>query len=650
MKDIRRFSLLTTFVVLTHVSGLFVQSVFRLLQYLIIGNMITDTDACVFPAFIRGLWFDNVVGCYILALPLAVLFTAAVFGCYHRILRKGAAIWFGVLYTAVFAVSAANIPYFRYFFKNINSGIFEWFGYAGTTAGMVLGETSYILYITAFIVISGLFAYWLYIVEKRFSERIASAPADRRGFLYTALKLGTTIVAAGLCMLGIRGRLGYNPIKISEAYYCNDPFLNQLGISPSFNLLTSSLDDMRKENRELRLMPYSEAIANSRKFLGCDTIVTDTVNILRRHIVADESVNRKPNVVIILMESMSAAFMSHSGLYKGLTPVLDSIYDNSLAFANFYSAGIHTNHGIMASLYSFPALMKRNLMKGTVTPRKTGIPTVLKANGWHNMFFMTHEAQYDNMNAFLRTNGYDEVFSQENYPSEEVVNSFGVSDRYLFRYAIGAIDKACGKGKPFMATLLTISNHPPYVIPDWFHPVSTVPETQIVEYADWSIGEFLKEARQRKWYDNTVFVLLADHGKIVGDVDAELPQSYNHVPLMIFGPGIKNGIYNGLGMQADLMPTLLSVLGVSYDYDGFGHNLLSEPREMVFYSADDQIVARDSSGFYIYYPGSGRNICYDTTENGKRPHESGMDNRFAALKNYVFSMIQTAEYIYRKQK
>lgn len=651
MKDIRRFFLLASFVALLHVYGLLVLSAFRFLQYSVLGYMITDAKAEVLPAFLRGLWFDNVVGCYILVLPLVVLFVAAVFGCYHRALRRGAAIWFGVLYMAVFAVSAANVPYFQYFFKNINSGIFEWFGYAETTAGMVIGEKSYIYYIAAFFFASGGYASWVYFAERRFSRMIASAPADGRSLSCVAIKLAATVAVAGLCVLGIRGRLGYNPIKVSEAYYCNDPFLNQLGISPAFNLLTSSLDDMRKENRELKLMPYSEAVEKSRKYLGCDTVLAaDSVNVLRRHISAAGVVSEKPNVVIILMESMSAAFMSRSGLYSGLTPVLDSIYDNSLAFANFYSAGIHTNHGLMASLYSFPALMKRNLMKGTVTPRKTGIPTVLKANGWHNMFFMTHEAQYDNMNAFLRTNGYDDVFSQENYPTEEVVNSFGVSDRFLFRYAIDQIDRACSKGKPFMATLLTVSNHPPYVIPDWFHPASAAPETQIVEYADRSVGEFLNDARQREWYGNTVFVLMADHGKIVGNVDSELPQSYNHIPLMMFGPGIEHRVYSGLGMQVDFMPTLLSVLGISYDYDGFGHNLLSEHRDKVFYSADDQIVARDSSGFYIYYPGSGRGVCYETPVGGGQPRETGMNNRFAALKDYAFSMIQTAEYIYRRQK
>lgn len=214
--------------------------------------------------------------------------------------------------------------------------------------------------------------------------------------------------------------------------------------------------------------------------------------------------------------------------------------------------------------------MFRNLMKGTVTPHRKGLPTVLKQLGYDNMFFMTHEAQYDNMKAFFLTNGYKEIFSQESYPKDSVVNSFGVSDHFEFDFALQQLNNKAKRKQPFMATILTISNHPPYVVPEWFKARTKDPETQIVEYADWAIGDFLRKARKRPWYKNTIFVIQADHGKMVGKSDVELPESYNHIPLIMFGPGIKPMKYDGLGMQVDVMPTLLGLMGVSYNYDGFG--------------------------------------------------------------------------------
>ena len=270
---------------------------------------------------------------------------------------------------------------------------------------------------------------------------------------------------------------------MSQAYYCQDAFLNQLGINPAFNLLTSSLDNMRKENRRLNLMSDREALAYVQQRLGVDSAKADPLYPLRRQ-VSDSLPMQRRNVVIILMESMSGALLHTLGNPEQLTPTLDSLAGRSLFFSRFYSAGIHTNIGMTAALYSMPAILSRNLMKGTVTPHRTGLPTILKEKGYTNLFFMTHEAQYDNMNAFFRTNGYDEIYSQENYPSSAVVNSFGVPDDFLFSYALPVLNRHAATGKPFMATLLTISNHPPYIIPDDQTWRTSDPETQIVEYAD----------------------------------------------------------------------------------------------------------------------------------------------------------------------
>ena len=635
------------FLLRVHLLALLLMTAFRVVQFVVLNDMISATSgAPIMPAFIRGVWFDNVIVCYVMVVPLAILLLAATFGYCARWLRLSAAIWLGLFITVVLAVSAANIPYFAYFFKNIDASIFGWFGYVGTTAGMLVGESSYLYYFLLFAAAFFVLLSGLRFTLRRADESIAASP-KQKGWGWVPLRLALTAAIVGLCIFGIRGRMGYNPIKVSQAYYCKDPFLNQLGIAPSFNLVTSTLDGMRKENTELQLMPYDEAIDYTRSQLGIDG-VADSTALLRRYVDVDSIIGRR-NVVIILMESMSASLMQTFGQQQPLTPTLDSLYQCSLAFTRFYSAGIHTNHGITATLYSFPALMMRNLMKGTVTPRRSGIATVLDAHGYNNLFFMTHESQYDNMNAFLRTNGYDKIFAQEDYPKGEVVNSFGVPDKYLFDFALPEINRVAAIGDPFMATILTISNHPPYIIPDGMKVLTNEPETQIVEYADRCIGDFLTKARREPWYDNTIFVILADHGKLVGEMDSELPQSYNHIPLIMFGPGVTPGIYDGLGAQVDVMPTLLGLLGVDYDYDGFGIDLLKSRRDKVFYTSDTQIVARDSIACVIHDPQLQKDFCYDVLPDGQlkaADHTAHHDS----LRRYGFAMEQTAEWMLRHQK
>ena len=135
-----------------HVLILLLLSFYRVLEFGILrGMMSSHGDAPVLTAFIKGVWFDNVIACYIMIVPLALLLLAATMGWYPKALRRFAGIWWGVLYAVVMGISASNIPYFAYFFKNIDASIFGWFGYAGTTAGMLVGERSYLIYFLLFL-------------------------------------------------------------------------------------------------------------------------------------------------------------------------------------------------------------------------------------------------------------------------------------------------------------------------------------------------------------------------------------------------------------------------------------------------------------------------------------------------------------------
>lgn len=588
----KRFGLSLLYLLTIHIGALLFFFLFRFILFVSTGHQfsgnIQNNIALQAIAFIKGVWFDNVIACYVLLLPLVVLWVAGICNYTAKWLYRSTAAYFITLYSLAFIISAANIPYFSYFFKTINSSIYNWFGYGATTAGMIFGETSF--YFPIFLgLVSILISGWGITASSAYFYRLSIKVPNTVSSIQRISVFITGVACIGLCLFGIRGRMGYNPIKVSQAYYCEDPFLNQLGVNPVFNLLTSTLDDNRKENRYLHLMPEQEAIEEVQQLLGRKGITQ--ISPIAREIKQSADTTTFRNVVLIFMESMSANLMESFGSNKSLTPFLDSLYHQSLSFSHFYSSGIHTNHGMYSTLYSFPAIMKRNAMKGSVIPVYSGLPTILKDNGYQNLFFMTHESQYDNMNAFFRTNGFDEIYAQENYPAEKVVNSFGVQDDFLYQYALPILNKKATSGRPFFTVLLSISNHPPYIIPDYFKPHSDKPEDQIVEYADWSIKQFITEAEKQPWFDNTIFVLLGDHGKLVDSPESEIPQSYNHIPLMIYGKGIQPEIRAQFGGQIDVAPTLLGLLNIGYIQNNFGINLLKEQRPCIFYTADNLIAA-----------------------------------------------------------
>lgn len=142
-----RFGISLAFLLSVHLLALVCFTLFRAVLFCTVDYTFPTDIAgdCLLQsvAFVRGLWFDNVIACYILLLPLVMFWVAGWFDYTAKWLYRAAAVFFILFYSLSFVISAANIPYFAYFFKTINSSIFNWFGYAGTTAGMIFGETSY---------------------------------------------------------------------------------------------------------------------------------------------------------------------------------------------------------------------------------------------------------------------------------------------------------------------------------------------------------------------------------------------------------------------------------------------------------------------------------------------------------------------------
>jgi hypothetical protein len=186
----KRFTKTIVYILSIHVLAILALSLFRLIEYFSLHRMITDNRADRFIAFVNGLWFDNVVTCYISVLPLAVILLSACFNYYRKWMLKAIMIWYSFWFAIVFMPSAANTPYFAYFFKNINSSIFEWFGYASTTSGMLLQESSYWLYIASYFIVISSFVYLLKHLYGFFWKRIDESHADRHRYqLYLCVSL-----------------------------------------------------------------------------------------------------------------------------------------------------------------------------------------------------------------------------------------------------------------------------------------------------------------------------------------------------------------------------------------------------------------------------------------------------------------------------
>jgi len=534
-----------------------------------------------------GVRFDVVISGYILFIPALMLFIMEIIRVNNQVIRKIVFYWIFILFTIAFIISAADIPYFNQFFDRFSIGAFEWIENFQFVFLMIFQEPKYFLILIPFLILDVLFLILLKRIFKSHKEY---------GNQNIYFQILISILFLSIMFLGIRGRIQKKaPIKIGTAYFCDNPFLNKLGLNPVFTLMRSYLDNFDSQNSTINLIDSNTAILNVQSYLNLNN--TKYNSPIAREITEDTVFTFKPNIVLIIMEAMSAAKMQRHGNTNNLTPFLDSLASNSIYFENIYTAGKHTFNGIFGTLFSFPSLYRQHNMKNIRS--YNGFGSTLLKNGYTTTYITTHDSQFDNVEGFLRANGFQNIISQANYPLHEIKTTLGVPDDYMFRYAIPKINDLAKQDKPFFVTFMTASDHGPYYIPDYFHPKSDNIKNQIVEYADWSLKEFITLSSKEQWFDNTIFIFIADHGAPI-DASYEIALNYFHSPLIFYAPKIlSKKVYKKIGSQIDVFPTTMGILKKPYINNTLGVDLINQDRKFAIINNDDKIGILDSTFFCI---------------------------------------------------
>ena len=605
-----------------------------------------DQISLLWHSLWMGWRFDTVISGYILAFPLLLLFAASLLKAGRRILMTAAAVWIAVLYSAAFFACAADIPFYHQFHSRLTVASLNWAGDTGFVVGMILGEPDFFIYFLLFLATGVLFSIFIWKLQKGVFHRREIIGSSLR---IIAVNILLTLITAGLVFLAIRGRVARkSPIRVGTAYFSNYAFPNHLGLNPVFTFMSSYLEQKKFGGRGVQWLPNEDALKQVQSYFEIQSDSTLNTPISRR--IRAVGGPRRLNVVLVLMESMSAAKMGRYGNPDHLTPVLDSLAQISYCFDHFYSDGIHTYNGIYAALFSYPVLLDRHPMKGTPIPDMSGFASVLAEQGYMTVFFTTHDDQFDNMAGFLRANGFRHLFGQKDYPAERVLSTLGVADDYLFDFAVEKINEIRRDDEPFFAALLTASDHDPIVIPNDipFQPRHSDAKRKVVEYADWSIGRFLQSASRESWYDSTLFLFTADHGAAMENDGYEIPLSYVHIPLIIFAPKIlQPAVIERIGGQVDIFPTVMGVLQMNYVNNTLGVDLLRETRRFVHFSADRKVGCVDDQYYWVYDEGREALYRYRSRicENELNLHPILADS----MKTYAFAVLQTAQWLQENQ-
>ncbi len=310
-----------------------------------------------------------------------------------------------------------------------------------------------------------------------------------------------------------------------------------------------------------------QAFLNLREHLETENgtfLSQDPFNITR--MIGNPGEEKRCNVIQITVESLSADFLGVFGNKAKLTPNLDDIADGGILFTNFYATGTRTDRAIEALTLSLPPTPGRSIVKRPHNEDLFSLGSVFKSRGYDTVFLYGGYGYFDNMTYFFENNGY-RVVDRGKAPKEAITftNAWGAADEDLYEWVLHEADGAYQEGKPFYHFVMTTSNHRPYTYPEGRIDIpSGTGRRGAVKYTDHAIGEFLRKAKERPWYANTVFVIVADHcANSAGKTD--LPIKNYKVPLIIYSPALFSPRRVGmLCSQIDFGPTLLGLMQWSY--------------------------------------------------------------------------------------
>jgi len=398
---------------------------------------------------------------------------------------------------------------------------------------------------------------------------------------------------------------------VDGTHFSPDRTLNEIANNGSMSFANAALTHDLDYDAYYETMNKTEAYRRVRHLLaepGAD--LANQTNSILRHVQGDSS-KPKLNVVILMEESLGSEFWGCLGRTNTLTPQMDQLATNEgILFTNLYASGNRTVRGFEGVLSSFPPLPGDSIVKRNHSENVETIARVLKRDGYNTIFFYGGRGMFDSMKSYTMNNGWDRFLEHnppfnDDFPHPNFETIWGVSDEEVFARAIKEFHALNETGKPFLGTVMTVSNHKPYAYPAGRIPeeatennakrkpglwhslmiklgFSTKPgatRNKVVKYSDWCLGQFFQAAKKEPFWTNTVFVVVADHGaRVYGS--QSIPIFSYEIPLVILGPAVvKSPTRVGqLGCSLDVAPTVLGLIGRPFDTMFFGRDLLKEQR------------------------------------------------------------------------
>lgn len=541
------------------------------------------------PVFVIGTFNDLVSLCYFL--PVILLLTALLNKLlmrYKRVYLVCSFIVYALSISLLTFIALAEITFWDEFGSRFNFIAVDYLIYTNEIIGTVKESLPYVQILLAIGIITLLAS----VLSRKYLINQVSN-------IRSKYHVGYAII---LFLLSVLAFNFYDPNKLNVS---TNRYAKELAKNGPYEFFSAFLNNSLDYNNFYPVIDPQNALAIVRTNLSTDKKgFLDNASISRA--ISLPTNNQKHNVIFIVVESLSSEFMGKFGNKQNITPNLDKLADESILFTNLYAVGTRTVRGLEAITLSIPPTPGSSIIRRPNNHSLFNIGTVFKREGYDINFVFGGYSYFDNLQNYFSGNGYN-IVDRNHLRSNEIsfANIWGVADEDILIKSLELADQSYKEGKPFLSLIMTTSNHRPYTFPEGRIDLpSGGGRSAAVKYTDYAIAHFLDIAKTHPWFDNTIFVITADHcASSAGKTD--LPINKYHIPLLIYAPKLlKPQVIDSLASQIDIAPTVLGLLNFSYNSKFFGQDVLRSPPNRAFISTYQLLGLMKNDHLVILSPNS----------------------------------------------
>ena len=422
------------------------------------------------------------------------------------------------------------------------------------------------------------------------------------------------LVVTGSLIVIMRGGLQNTPINHSNVYFSENMYANHAALNFAWNFANSVSSKTYKMENAFIEMDFEKA--NKIEKLAI-------TSLQQKDSISNAKVlnTKRPNVILIIWESFTAKVVEPLGGEANVTENFNRLSKEGLFFTNFYANGDRSDKGMVAILSGYYPQTQNSIIK---MPNKTrtlpSLPKEMEKLGYETAFYHGGDLSFGNMKTYLRTGGINNFIDEEDFSSEDKNSKWGAHDHVLFKKFKADLSKKTDK--PFFKILFTLSSHEPFEFPDTYKfgkKTDTDKFKSSHAYTDKTIGNFIAFAKKQSWWDETLIIIIADHGHQLPEHKGAFNSSKKfRIPMLWLGGALKQNksINSNIGSQVDLPYSLLTLLnGNSSSFKWSQNIFIPSKKHYAHYLFNNGFGILSESGKYVYDYTSKKEIINTDKEN-----------------------------------